>query len=87
MIPTMPNYVEQTPEGVWKVSGSRVTLDSIVAAYLSGLSAEGIQEAYPSLSRRRFTAAWRSTSDTAQNWMSIYNLNATILRHNARRWQ
>ena len=50
MIPTMPNYVEQTPEGVWKVSGSRVTVDSIVAAYLSGLSTEGIQEAFPSLS-------------------------------------
>lgn len=50
MILTMPNYVEQTPEGVWRVSGSRVTLDSVLAAYLSGLSPEGIQEAFPSLS-------------------------------------
>ena len=50
MILTMPNYVEQTPEGVWRMSGSRVTLDSVVAAYLSGLSPEGIQEAFPSLS-------------------------------------
>lgn len=50
MILTMPNYVEQTPEGVWRVSGSRVSLDSVLAAYLSGLSPEGIQEAFPSLS-------------------------------------
>ncbi|MBC7968372.1 MAG: DUF433 domain-containing protein [Fuerstia sp.] len=50
MILTTPNYVEQTPEGVWKVYGSRVSLDSVLAAYLSGLSPEGIQEAFPSLS-------------------------------------
>ena len=50
MILTMPNYVEPTPEGVWKVCGSRVSLDSVLAAYLSGLSPEGIQEAFPSLS-------------------------------------
>ena len=50
MILTMPNYVEPTPEGVWKVCDSRVSLDSVLAAYLSGLSPEGIQEAFPSLS-------------------------------------
>ncbi len=50
MILTMPSYVEQTPEGVWRMCGSRVSLDSVLAAYLSGLSAEGIQEAFPSLS-------------------------------------
>ena len=49
MILTMPNYVAQTPEGVWRVSGSRVSLDSVLAAYLSGLSPKGIQEAFPSL--------------------------------------
>ena len=50
MILTLPNYVEPTPEGGWRVCGSRVSLDSVLAAYLSGLSPEGIQEAYPSLS-------------------------------------
>ena len=50
MILMTPNYVEQTPEGVWKVCGSRVSLDSVLAAYLSGLSPEGTQEAFPSLS-------------------------------------
>lgn len=50
MILMTPNYVEQTSEGVWKVCGSRVSLDSVLAAYLSGLSPEGIQEAFPSLS-------------------------------------
>lgn len=50
MILTTPNYVEQTAEGVWKVCGSRVSLDSVLAAYLSGLSPEGMQEVFPSLS-------------------------------------
>ena len=50
MILTTPTYVEQTSEGVWKVCGSRVSLDSVLATYLSGLSPEGIQEAFPSLS-------------------------------------
>jgi uncharacterized protein (DUF433 family) len=50
MILAAPNYVEQTPEGVWRVCGSRVTLDSVLEAYLSGLSPEGIQDAFPSLS-------------------------------------
>ena len=50
MISTVSNYVEQTLEGVWKVCGSRVSLDSVLAGYFSGLSPEGIQEAYPSLS-------------------------------------
>ena len=50
MIQAVTNYVEQTPEGVWRVFGSRVSLDSVLAGYLSGLSPEGIEEAYPSLS-------------------------------------
>ncbi|HXG49441.1 MAG TPA: DUF433 domain-containing protein [Methylomirabilota bacterium] len=36
-------------DGVWRVSGSRVTLDTIVHQFKSGATAEQIQEDFPSL--------------------------------------
>jgi uncharacterized protein (DUF433 family) len=42
-------YVEQR-EGVYRVAGSRVSLDSIVHAFLSGQSAESIAQSFPVLS-------------------------------------
>ena len=36
-------------EGVVRVGGTRVTLDTVVAAFQEGLSAEGLVEQYPSL--------------------------------------
>ncbi len=41
-------YVEQRDEGYW-VSGSRVSLDSIVYAFLDGQSAESIAQSFPVL--------------------------------------
>jgi uncharacterized protein (DUF433 family) len=37
------------PDGVVRVGGTRVTLDTIAAAFQEGMSAEGIVEQYPSL--------------------------------------
>ena len=42
-------YIEQR-DGVYMVSGTRVSLDSIVYAFLSGQSAEAIAQAFPALS-------------------------------------
>ena len=39
-----------TIDGVIKVTGTRVTLDTIVGAFNDGASAEDIAEAYPSVS-------------------------------------
>ena len=36
-------------EGVFRVSGTRVTLDSIIRAYQDGSSADAIAEQYPSI--------------------------------------
>jgi uncharacterized protein (DUF433 family) len=36
-------------DGVLRVGGTRVTLETVVAAFRDGLSAEGIVEQYPSL--------------------------------------
>ena len=41
-------YVEQR-DGVYMVAGSRVSLDSVVYAFLAGQSAEAIAQAFPVL--------------------------------------
>jgi len=43
------NYVEQR-EGSYYIAGSRVSLDSVVYAFLRGESPEGIVESFPALS-------------------------------------
>jgi uncharacterized protein (DUF433 family) len=43
------NYVERR-DGVYMVAGSRVSLDSIAYAFVSGQSAEAIAQAFPVLS-------------------------------------
>jgi hypothetical protein len=42
-------YIEQR-DGVYMVSGTRVSLDSIAYAFLSGQSAKAIAQAFPVLS-------------------------------------
>jgi uncharacterized protein (DUF433 family) len=42
-------YIEQR-DGVYTVAGTRVSLDSIVYAFLAGQSAEAIAQAFPVLS-------------------------------------
>ncbi|HEX8501528.1 MAG TPA: DUF433 domain-containing protein [Pyrinomonadaceae bacterium] len=42
-------YVERV-EGAYRVAGSRVSLDSVVYAFLSGQSPESIAESFPTLS-------------------------------------
>jgi uncharacterized protein (DUF433 family) len=42
------SYVEQR-EGVYRVAGTRVSLDSIVYAFLDGHTAESIQQSFPVL--------------------------------------
>jgi uncharacterized protein (DUF433 family) len=43
-----PSYVEQQ-EGIYRVAGTRVSLDSIVYAFLDGHTAESIQQSFPVL--------------------------------------
>lgn len=44
-----PPPLTLTPEGVIRVGGTRVPLDTVVAAFLQGSSAETIHDQYPSL--------------------------------------
>jgi uncharacterized protein (DUF433 family) len=50
-------YVESVPGGGWRISGSRVSLDSIVHAYWEGKSPEAIVEEFPTLSAERVYGA------------------------------
>ena len=49
MSETPPVYAVQTPEGGWRVAGTRVSLDSIVHACWDGRLAEAIAADFPSL--------------------------------------
>jgi uncharacterized protein (DUF433 family) len=49
MTETLRAYVSRTPEGGWRIEGTRVSLDSVVHEFLDGESPEGIVEHYPSL--------------------------------------
>ena len=43
------SYVRVDREGVLRVAGTRVSLDSVVVAFQEGLSPEGIRQQYPAL--------------------------------------
>jgi len=42
-------YVSRTPEGAWRIAGTRVSLDSVVHAYWEGHAPESIAAQFPSL--------------------------------------
>lgn len=42
--------VASDADGVVRIAGTRVTLDTVVAAFCDGMTAEGIVDQYPSLS-------------------------------------
>lgn len=50
MIQATANYVQHTPDGQWRLIGSRVTLDSVAHLYRDGYSPEMIQDEFPRLS-------------------------------------
>ena len=49
-MPTSRSYVRQDEHGVLRVGDTRVMLDSVVAAFHQGHSAETIAQQYPALS-------------------------------------
>ena len=44
-----PVPLDTTPEGIVRVAGTRVTLDTVVGAFLDGATPETIAQQYPSL--------------------------------------
>ena len=50
MITETVKYVETVPDGGYRIVGTRVGLELIVAAYVDGQSPESIQDNFPTLS-------------------------------------
>ncbi|MBN1317784.1 MAG: DUF433 domain-containing protein [Anaerolineales bacterium] len=50
LIETQPLPLIQDSDGVVRISGTRVTLDTVILAFLDGATAEEIVQQYPSLS-------------------------------------
>ncbi|MEK6259711.1 MAG: DUF433 domain-containing protein [Planctomycetota bacterium] len=50
MTQTTMEYVEQTVDGGWRLTDSRVSFDSVIHGYWDGRSPEAIAEEFPSLS-------------------------------------
>jgi uncharacterized protein (DUF433 family) len=51
------NYVYRTPDGGWRVTGTRISLDSIVHTYWEGQSAEEIISQFPTLTAEQVYGA------------------------------
>ena len=49
MSDTAVEYVQQNADGTWRITDSRVSLDSVVHAYWDGKSPEAITEEFPTL--------------------------------------
>lgn len=57
MLKPPTDYAFLTPAGGWRVTGSRVSLDSVVHAYWEGLSPEAIVAEFSSLSAEQVYGA------------------------------
>jgi len=57
MSQTAIEYVERTTEGGWRITGSRVSLDSVIYAYWEGKSPEAIVEEFPALTAEQVYGA------------------------------
>lgn len=54
---TLPTIIESTPDGTWRIVGTRVSLDSVVYAFRQGSTPEEICQDFPALSLDQAYAA------------------------------
>lgn len=47
---TFPDLLSCTPQGTWRITGTRVSLDSVIHAFWEGATPEEICQDFPSLS-------------------------------------
>jgi uncharacterized protein (DUF433 family) len=57
VIETAVSYVFKTPEGGWRVVGSRISLDSIIHGYWRGQTPEAIRQDFPTLTAEQVYGA------------------------------
>jgi uncharacterized protein (DUF433 family) len=64
------DYIEER-SGAYFIAGTRVSLDSVVHAFLRGESPEGIAESFPALTLEQSSGHWRFISRIATRSTSI----------------
>lgn len=80
-------YVESI-DGAYRITGTRVSLDSVIYAFLRGESADGIAESFPALSLEQvygaiaYYLAHRQIIDT---YLAAGRTDFELLRQHARR--
>ncbi|MBI3472348.1 MAG: DUF433 domain-containing protein [Candidatus Solibacter usitatus] len=80
-------YVENVG-GAYRVAGSRVSLDSVVYAFLRGESPDGIAESFPALSLEQVYGAiafYLAHRDTIDAYLSAGKAEFARLREQTRR--
>jgi len=80
-------YVEER-EGGYYVAGSRVSLDSVVYAFLRGESPEGIAESFPALSLEQVFGAlafYLANREIVDNYLKSGREEFATMREEARR--
>ena len=78
---TVPLHQDET--GTVRVSGSRVTLDTVVAAFKKGATAEQIQDSFPSLSLRQIYGAiayYLDHQDDVEAYLNYRQADADVIR-------
>jgi uncharacterized protein (DUF433 family) len=81
------DYVENV-DGGYRVAGSRVSLDSVVYAYLRGESADGIAESFPALNLEQVhgsIAFYLGNRDMIDVYLRAAKADFERLREQARR--
>jgi Protein of unknown function (DUF433) len=80
-------YVEQRENGYY-VAGSRVTLDSVVLAFLRGESPEGIGDSFPALTLEKIYGAiafYLAHQEQVDSYLRTEKADFETLRDEARR--
>ena len=80
---TQTTPLVQEADGTVRISGSRITLDTVVGAYEKGATAEQIQDSFPSLSLRQIygTIAYYLEHETeVKAYLQLRRVEAQALR-------
>jgi uncharacterized protein (DUF433 family) len=83
----MKEYIEQR-DGGYYIAGTRVSLDSVVYAFLRGESPEGIAESFPALSLEHIFGAlafYSANRETVDAYLSAGRAEFEALRQESRR--
>ena len=81
---TQTTPLVQEADGTVRISGSRVTLDTLVGAFQKGATAEQIQDSFPSISLRQIYGAiayYLEHEAEVEGYLKMRRAEAETIRH------